>query len=462
MKIPKTKALLALIILWLYGFGLMPVFANTPNAAKDERVGDSALAIDTSKGTVAVHQSLNDEKRFYIAPNFKFLAVNPTGDVARLGATFAAKTDVMMKLQLVVPAVRREVANALGVKQIWKVGNLPVNAIRVDLKTDSLIEKYGIEKAYKIDSPAYAQKLDIVFSMSSDKAKEFIRDVNNGKVAFELTYAFNQINIESHYEELSARFVRNSNSLRRLDQQGKELMTAEQMAEVAKSIRKEITSKVITSLGGKIEPRSIPMAKLMEIFEVGDMVRKTEAELAEFDKRLAQQLNLRVNPKDFQPFRVQKHVIESLNSTKDVAKQRQNYAHDYNRNKTKWEVSASACAEWGWGSACVSGGYASEAEKVSDKTAMSNDKFRDFVAKSHGAEYDTEARLFRGVKIYDTQKIKSLGDIKVVSVTIKPTLKSGVKHLDLVPKTQNSLYKGLVAYYPFDGNANDESGNGNH
>ncbi|MDM8560812.1 LamG domain-containing protein [Candidatus Parabeggiatoa sp. HSG14] len=458
MKIPKTKVLLA-FILWLYGFGLMPVFAN---AAKDERVADSASAIDTSEGTVAVHQSLNDENRFYIAPNFKFLAVNAKGDVARLGATFATKTDVIMKLQLVVPAVRSEVAKKLGVKQIWKVGNLPVNAIRVDLKTDSLVEKYGIETAYKIDSPAYAQKLDIVFSMSSDKAKEFIRDVNNGKVAFRLTYAFNQINIDSHYEELSASFIRDSSSLRRLDQQGKELMTAEQMAEVAKSIRKEITSRVITSLGGKIEPRSIPVTDMMEIFEVGDMVRKTEAELAEFDRRWAEQLNLRVNPKDFQPFRVQKHVIESLNSTKNVAKQRQNYARNYNRNKTKWEASASACAGWGWGSACASGSYASEAEKISDKTAMSNDKFRDFIAKSHGAEYDTEKRLFRGIKIYDTQNIKSSGGIKFVSVTIKPTLKSGIKNLDLVPKSQNSLYKGLVAYYPFDGNANDESGNGNH
>jgi hypothetical protein len=456
MKISKKA--FAFLILWLYGF---TVFANTPNAAKDERVADSALAIDTSKGTVAVHQSLNDESRFYIAPNFKFLAVNAKGDVARLGATSVAKTDVIMKLRLVVAADRHEVAKALNVQQIWKVGNLPVNAIRVDLKTDALIEKYGIEQAYKIDSPAYTQTLDVVFSVASEQAKEFVRDVNQGKVAFQLTYAFNQINIDSHHEELSARFISDSNTLRRLDQQGKELMTAEQMADAAKSIRKEITSKVITSLGGKIEPRSIPVAKLMELFEVGDMLRKTEAELAEFDRRLAEQLNLRVNPKDFQPFRVQKHVIESLNSTKEVAKQRQSYVRNYNRNKTAWNVSASACADWGWGNACVSGGYATEAEKVSDKTAMSNDQFRDFVAKSHGVEYDTEERLFRGVKIYDTQKIKALGDVKVVSVTIKPTLTSGVKRLDLVPESQNRLYQGLVAYYPFDGNANDESAHGN-
>ena len=468
MKNSKTKTF-AFLFLWLYGFGWIPLFANTPNAAKDERVGDSAFAIDTSKGTVAVHRSLknegeknNEQNRFYIAPNFKFLAVNAKGDVARLGASSAAKTDVIMKLQLVVPAVRREVAKALDVKKIWQVSNLPVNAIRVDLKTDALIEKYGIEQAYKIDSPAYTQTLDVVFSVASDKAKEFVHDVNLGKVAFQLTYAFNQINIDSHDEMLSVRFISDSNTLRRLDQQGKELMTAEQMAEAAKSIRTEITSKVITSLGGKIEPRSIPVAKLMEFFEVGDIVRKTGAELAEFDRRLAEQLNLRVNPKDFQPFRVQKHLIESLNSTKEVAKQRQNYVRDYNRNKTAWNVSASACVGWSWGSVCASGGYATEAEKVSDKTTMSNDQFRDFVAKSHGAEYDTEERLFRGVKIYDTQKIKALGDVKVVSVTIKPTLSSGVKRLDLVPKSQNRLYQGLVAYYPFDGNANDESGHGNH
>jgi hypothetical protein len=436
MKIPKTKAF-AFLILWLYGFA---VFANTPNAAKDERVGDSALAIDTSKGTVAVHQSLNNEPRFYMAPNFKFLAVNAKGDVARLGASSATKTDVIMKLRLVVAADRHEVAKALKVPEIWKVGNLPVNAIRVDLKTDALIEKYGIEQAYKIDSPAYTQTLDVVFSVASEQAKEFVRDVNQGKVAFQLTYAFNQINIDSHHEELSARFISDSKTFRRLDQQGKELMTAEQMADSAKSIRKEITSKVITSLGGTIEPRSIPIAKLMELFEVGDMFRKTEAELAEFDSRLAKQLNLRVNPKEFQPFRVQKHVIESLNSTKDVAKQRQSYVRDYNREKTAWNVSASARAKWGWGSARVSGGYATEAKKVSDKTAMSDDQFRDFVAKSHGVEYDTEERLFRGVKIYDTQQIKALGDVKVISVTIKPTLTSGVKRLDLVPKNLNAQH----------------------
>jgi hypothetical protein len=454
MKISKKA--FAFIFLWLYGFGLVPVFANPPNAAKDERVGDSAFAIDTSKGTVAVHQSLNEESRFYMAPNFKFLPVNAKGDVAKLGAISVAKTDIIMKLQLVVPADRHEVAKALNAQEIWKVGNLPVNAILVDLKTDSLIEKYGIEQAYKIDSPAYAQKLDIVFSVASDKAKEFVRNVNQGKVAFRLTYAFNQINIDSHHEELSARFIRDSNTLRRLDQQGQELMTTEQMAEAAKSIRKEITSKVITSLGGKIEPRSIPVAKLMELFEVGNILKKTEAELAEFDRRLADQLDLRVNPKDFQPFRVQKHVIESLNSTKDVAKQRQNYTHDYNRNKTAWDVSASACAGWGWGSACVSGGYATETEKVSDKTAMSDDQFRDFVAKSHGVEYDTEERLFRGVKIYDTQTIKALGDMKVVSVTIKPTLTSGVKRLDLVPnnlKPQHDLLS--IAHIVYNSVANE-------
>ncbi|OAD23984.1 hypothetical protein THIOM_000167 [Candidatus Thiomargarita nelsonii] len=79
-----------------------------------------------------------------------------------------------------------------------------------------------------------------------------------------------------YYEELSARFIKDSHQLRRLDQQGKELMTAEQMAEATTEIRREIISKHIPSLGGKIEPRSIPLEKLAALFEVGDLMKKTE------------------------------------------------------------------------------------------------------------------------------------------------------------------------------------------
>jgi len=455
----KIKDLLALLLsLWL-GCGLMPLFADTPDGGKNERISDSAFAtINTSKGTVAVHQSLNDESRFYIVPHFKFLTVNAKGDIARRSATIKDKTEVLMKLQFAVPAVRREVAKALEVKKIWKVGNLPVNAIRVNLKSDSLGKMYGVEKAYKVDYPAYAQDLDVVFTVASDKADEFIRDVNRGNVDFKLIYAFNQINIDSHYEELPISFIRDS--LLRLIPQGKELMTAVQMADMARTIRHEITSKVITSLGGKIEPHSISVKKLMSLFEIGDIVQKTEDELADFDKRLYEQLNLRVNPRikpeNFQPFRVQKYVVNLLNIYKNVALQRKDYVRDYKRFEIKWSVSANACAIWGRNN--ISGSYVKEAKKV---RGMSDEAFRKFVAKSHGLEYDTEKNLFQGVKIYDTQKIiKASDDLKGLSVTVKPTLTSGVKHLDLRPESQTA--KGLVAYYPFDGDAKDHSGKGHH
>jgi hypothetical protein len=195
----KIKDLLALSLsLWLC-CGLMPIFANASDGGNSEKISDSVITTNTTQGTVDVHKSLNDESRFYIAPLFKFLAVNVKGDMARRGATIKDKTEVFMKLQFfTVPALRREVARELKVKKIWKVRNLPVNAIRVNLKSDSLGKKYGVEKAYKIDHPAYAQDLDVVFSVASDKANEFIRDINRGNVDFRLIYAFNQVNIDSY------------------------------------------------------------------------------------------------------------------------------------------------------------------------------------------------------------------------------------------------------------------------
>jgi hypothetical protein len=194
----RIKNLLALSLsLWL-GCGLMPVvFADAPDGGNTEKISDFAFAtINTTQGTVEVHQSLNDESRFYIVPDVKFL--NVKGDMAKRGTTIKDKTEVLMKLLFTVPAVHREVAEKLDVKKIWKVRNLPVNAIRVNLKSDLLGKKYGVKKAYKVDHPAYAQGLDVVFLLASDKADEFIRDVNRGNVDFRVIYAFNQVNIDSH------------------------------------------------------------------------------------------------------------------------------------------------------------------------------------------------------------------------------------------------------------------------
>jgi len=437
VKLSKIKLLLICLSLGLGHY----VFAQTPNAAKDIRVGGQPWSVPTTQGPVTAFQSLNVDSRFYIAPEFRFIAVNTKGDVAKTGISHADKTSILMNLQLMIPAVNAEVTQYLSkqIGQTVSVGHLAVYAIVVDLMEEFFQEKYGLENAYKIEQPTFTKTLPVTFLVNRAKADEFIRDVNSGKVTFRLTYAFNQINIDSHYAELSARLIRDTDQIRHLDQQGKELMTAEQMAEVTTKIRNQITSKEILSLGGKIEPRSIPIEKLMVLFEVGDLMKKTEAQLADFERRLYKQLDLKVDPKDFQPFRVQKHVIESLNSSRDVAEQRQNYSRDYNREKKKFSASVSGSASffggWGFGKVRASSHYAREAEKVTDRRAMSDEAFRDFVAKSHGVEYDTEERLFRGVKIYDTQKIKALGDLKVVSVTVKPTLTSGVKRLDLVPKS---------------------------
>jgi len=433
VKLSKIKLLLICLSLGLGHY----VFAQTPNAAKDIRVGDQPWSVPTTQGPITAFQSLNVDSRFYIAPEFRFIAVNTKGDVAKTGISHADKSSILMNLQLMIPAVNAEVTQYLSkqIGQTVSVGHLAVYAIVVDLMEEFFQQKYGLENAYKIEQPTFTKALPVTFLVDRAKADEFIRDVNSGKVTFRLTYAFNQINIDSHYAELSARLIRDTDQIRHLDQQGKELMTAEQMAEVTTKIRNQITSKEILSLGGKIEPRSIPIEKLMVLFEVGDLMKKTEAQLADFERRLYKQLNLNVDPKDFQPFRVQKHVIESMNSSKDVAEQRQNYSRDYNREKKKFSASVSASAKWGPFSGSASSHYAREAEKVTDRRAMSDEAFRDFVTKSHGVEYDTEERLFRGVKIYDTQKIKALGDLKVVSVTVKPTLTSGVKRLDLVPKS---------------------------
>jgi hypothetical protein len=437
----KVKALAFVVsLLTFFALNQSVVIAQVGG---EERVRDTARTLDIpGEGTVEVYESMNSNERHYIAPKLRFQLVE-RGKIATVsdigGEGFKS---INMRLEIVTPNVRSQVASQLTgllvkVINVGNVGNLFLNAISVDIQDESVKNEFGVVSRV-IPVPVAAQVLDVSFRVRANKVDQLANSINNGGTALLISYSYNNVTLDTRTEELRASRIADTNFIRNLDQQGQELMSATQMSEGAAQLRNEITSRVIEGFG-KIEPQSIPVDTLINLFAVRDLVAADNATLQQFEQRLARQFDLNIDPSQFQPFRVQKKVVEILNSTTDVARQRRRYAEEYNSNKNRWDASANLSVVSFFKGGFLKGGgdsgYGREAAKVANSNEMSNDEFREMVKKYHGVEYNTEERLFRGLKIYDVQKIKAMGETVIKSVTVRPSLTSGVRFL---PYRQNA------------------------
>jgi hypothetical protein len=390
-----------------------------------EKVGQYAIPVDTEFGTVEVYESLVEKGHWYVGPIFRFKLVDSKNNlISRVSDTLTPGVkSVELSLELVTPDILAQVREQLSSDGhlVKDVGNLRLYRIIVDLRSESIKKALAIVPL-KIDNPAFGQSFPVTFEVQQDKADKFSDLINSGSIDFNITFQFNEIKTDIFFSQLDASVVRQSKTYRDLKQKGQELMTADQAADSVSSISRDLSATTIQGLG-EIVPSTMNVTQLLQNFRVPDTVSQDDASLADLDKRLYNQLDLKINSADFQPFRVQKQVAEILNEQKDVATQRKKYAEAYQSNKSKWNASA-GFSYMGLG---ASGRYAAEAAKANNSNEMSDDQFKDFLKTYHGLQYNTEERLFRGVAIYDLQKLEQEGNYNVTSVTIKPILSDGVR-----------------------------------
>ena len=408
---------------------------------KGDKVRDTPITITTSYGTVSLHESVNDAHRFYVAPNFRFLLLAPDAKViARPGqSAFAGSVPVQMSVEMVHPEIRAELIAKLRNPgrevNVTDVRNLQVDSIRIGVAATQDREAYGVEDFVLTNPQPGAEKLAVHLSVRASKADQFAKAVNDGMVNLVVSYSYNQISLDSRVESLRTSKLLDTNQVRELTMTGAELMSAEQMARVSANIKTEIESKVIAGVG-KIDPQSLPLDRLMEVFSVGKTWEKSEADLAAVDERLRRQFDLKVNPKEFQPYRYQKRVIEMLARETGVANKKKAYFDLYRREASAMKGSAGLKI----GPFGASADYSKEFEQAMAKGDMTDDEFREHVRAYHGAEYTKEMVEFRGVELYDVQKVRTLGEREILSVTVVPTLGTGVRNLTLTPTVKGAQY----------------------
>jgi hypothetical protein len=408
---------------------------------KEDKVRDTVITIKTSYSTVDLHESINSENRFYVAPHFRFLLLEPDKKaIARPSRDAETGTvPVQMSIEMVHPEIRAELVTLLRNSgrevSITDIRNLQVDSIRVGVAARQDRELYGAEDFVLANPQAGAEKLAVNLSVLAPKARQFAEAVNEGKVNFIFSYSYNQISLDSRVEMLRASTFLDTQQVRELTLKGAELMSARQMAEAATNIKREIESKVIEGIG-KIEPQSLPVERLMKEFSVGETWKMTEKQLEEMDQRLRKQFDLKVDAKDFQPARYQKRVIEALDKQTGVANKKKAYFDLYRMDKEGMKVSAGLKL----GPFGASGEYSKEFEQKMNKGDMSEDEFREHVKTYHGAEYTKEMVEFRGVELYDVQKVRAMGELRIISVTLKPTLGTGLRNVTQMPTRDGALY----------------------
>jgi len=221
------------------------------NQGREERVRDTSRTIDVEGvGSVEVFESVNTPAdRHYIAPVFDFVLIEPSV-IAKFSDTDEA---IKMKIKMVPRDVRREVAESLSSLTgrkilVQNVGNLRLYAVFVDVDSQTTKNNFEV-KEFRIENPVSTQGLDVSLDVKKEKGKDLAAAINRGEITFRLSYAYNSINLDSRREELRVRTVLDSSSYRRLEQQGQELMTADQMAEAVENMKREITSEVYLGLG---------------------------------------------------------------------------------------------------------------------------------------------------------------------------------------------------------------------
>lgn len=401
-----------------------------------EMVQDSAFSVPLGGGqTLDVYQSITNQRRFYVSPTMDVLPQKGLEDRPVFARPSAASNAVQITLQLSVPDARDAVRADLAARQLpdgdgtqltrdeIQVDALRIAAVRVDVANEDVRTLYGVSP-YVLNSPPVRQKLDIELRVQRDK-QDLADKISKGEVLVLLTYGYNQVNLDQSRRTLTMRQVANTDSVRDLQQQGKELFTADQMSNVASAIRTEITDISYPGLG-EIEEQSLTIEDLLKAFSVGDIWKMRQDQLQDLDRRIYKELDLQIDPANYQPATVNKSVLETMRSTTETQTQVKNYLSQYDKAREKW----SATAKGGYPPYFkANANFDKDVEKIRNQSDFSDEQLHEFVEQNHGVTYDTEDKLYRGLEIYDFRKVETFGEVVVSTVTYRPTLTSNAKNI---------------------------------
>ncbi|WP_424140479.1 hypothetical protein [Roseomonas chloroacetimidivorans] len=416
-----------------------------------ETVLDSAYTIPLSIGeTVEVFPSTTNKRRFYVAPIMNFYPFDRNGTNI-LYARHAPLNDqagaAQLSFLLSVPEVLEEIRTELARKQVRGddgavltreqivIDILRIDAIRLDVLSDDYRALYDV-RPFILNKPPSRQNISMELSARIN-SRELVDRINSGDIQLLVTYGYNEVSLDESRRVLSLSQAIETKAFRDLRQRGAEVFTAQQMAQAANAIRTEITDSYYPGLG-KIEERTLSAEELLRAFGVVETWRATQEQLRSMDERLHRQLNLNIDPKDYQPFSVQREVVDIVNSETDLKTKQRNYFEAFDRSRQKWNVSVQGGYPPYFGG---SANYESETENLRRRENLSEREFAEHISKHHGVSYRDEIKLFRGLEVYDLQQIESRGAVNITTVTYRPDLRRNIRNLSvrLNPKDETQV-----------------------
>jgi hypothetical protein len=418
--------------------------ADTNSQGGQDKVRETVITLRTTDATVDLHRSFSSDERFFVAPipRFRPLDQSPESIAQVTRDASDGRVPVQMSVDIVRPKIRKELAELLRAEGYHVtesgINNLETNSIRIGLFSKGDRDYYDATDFVLNNPQAGAELLAVSLDVAANRAKEFVQMVNAGRMTFEFSYSFNKVTVDSRIESLKASTLINTESVRNLAQRGAEVMTAKQMAEVANGIKREIESKVILGFG-KVEPESMSLERLIQLFSVGKLVEMTDAQLTALDDKARSQVGLGVDAKEFQPFKYQRKIVDTLAKDGDIKQHKKQYANLYKSEKESLRISAKAKGGTPFFKASGSVDYSQDKEKALSEGNLSDDEFRNHMESYHGLEYTDQGVLERGVELCDVQKLRSQGETEVVSVTIKPVLGAGLRSLTLSPSRATTV-----------------------
>ena len=201
---------------------------------------------------------------------------------------------------------------------IANIGNLRIDSIRVALRYPADGDEYGFSP-YTTTQPAVDKELSIAVEVNEEKAEEFAADVNQGKVPFLITYSFNGVGLNSYQFRLRAKSILNTSIIQNLKESGVSVLTERQFSYAAKNIRASIVAEEVEGLrgqGGSIDPPSLSVSDVLSVFKLDDIAIWSQRRIKVFEERIAERFDPDIDKSKFQPFQIQKQVLDSSTASK--------------------------------------------------------------------------------------------------------------------------------------------------
>lgn len=413
------------------------------------KVSDTAhtITFGPNGGGALCHESLEGTGRYYLGPTFLFQRQDSDGEsvVKRIAGDLNGKTQINANVEFIRSEGRVAAAKELsGIKgeeiSYTQIDNLQITRAYVTIRPKELADHYGFLAEPFAKNSAVQGTWPIVFLVDTDKADEFVTSANNGEVIFLFTYTYNGIKLDS--EEIQVSFNRNSSTekIRELAGKGRYLVTAKQIGEASKFIKNEISIKHRKGLSA-IETGPIDVVGLFSDLKI-QWLNDTGSQ-EEFAKRVWNEMGLDSSGqqlRDFRPIEISIKVKNIMESGLDINAKQKEYYNQYRMQKDQWKQTAQTSADWfGVFGGGANGSYEQIVESQIMDGAMNETDFHNFVKRYHAVEYDDIKLIWRGIELYDLQKLKGGNESVLTHVTLVPKLVHSYKTLQLRPGLKKDI-----------------------